>query len=60
MCVYHCLHFLYRLSCVLIFDFVILVLGMIFSMATCITVSLGLKMTCSAYKKKWTDFQNLE
>ena len=56
MCVYQCL---YRLSCVLIFDFVVLVLGMIFSVATSITVSIGLSITCSSFKD-WIGSQNSE
>lgn len=48
--VYKCLHFLYRLSCVLIFDFVVLVLAILLSLATSMTVSIGLRVTCSAAK----------
>ena len=41
---------LYRLSCVLIFDFVVLVLAILLSLATSMTVSIGLRVTCSAAK----------
>ena len=44
------LNFLYRLSCVLIFDFVVLVFAILYSIATSITVSIGLRVTCSAFK----------